>query len=288
MNMKRRIIPLLAGIFWSSAVITLLFMLSVCHLMTDYTHWFFALGLMSEELSSEEYAEIIRRDLSGTVADHIDGRETESNRDILTDADLTWLNTRRQHVSAMRKAALGLGVACLAVLVCWIIRYCRTTGKATAFIGKGRYRSYLFVLFVIWLFAGSLVALILSIAAFCWIRATKGPAIPHDDAYAWIGVGCFCTVVIHRVVMTLIRDLHVMQPFPVFSAWLPIDGGVLQKLITPAGIRYMERELTLPYDLRVCQVFLVIAAIFLISGLVTTWLGKRKAKAALQVKQAQD
>ena len=287
MTMKRKIVSLLAGILWSSVVIALLFMFSVCRLMTDDIHWFFALGLKSEELSSEEYVDIIERDLSVTVAECIDGRRIESNRDLLTDTDMEWLNTRKQHVSVMRKTSLGLGIGCLAVLVCWIVQYCRTTGKAAASDRKGRYKSYLFVLFVIWLFSGSLIALTLSIAAFCWIRANKGSPITHDDAYAWIGVGCFCTVVIHRVVAALILDLHVIQPIHVFSSWLPINGGMLQKLITPYSVRYMENEFALLYEWRVREVCLSIAAIFLVSGLIMTWLGKRKAKAALRAIKAQ-
>lgn len=286
-TMKRKIVSLLAGILWSSAVIALLFMFSVCRLMTDDIHWFFALGLKSEELSSEEYVDIIERDLSVTVAECIDGHGIESNRDLLTDTDTEWLNTRKQHVSVMRKTSLGLGIGCLAVLVCWIVQYCRIQGKVNVTNRKGRYKSYLFVLFVIWLFSGSLLALTLSIVAFCWIRANKGSLIPHDDAYSWIGAGCFCTVVIYRVAATLILDLHVIQPIHVFSSWLPINGGMLQKLITPSSIRYMENELALPYDLRVRDAFLAISAIFLVSGLIMTWLGKRKAKAAFLAKQAQ-
>ncbi len=282
--MKKRIVPLLAGILWSSTVIALVFMLSVCHLMTDNARWFFAL-VISEGLSAEDDEDIAQGRISNAIAGFIDGREMEDTNALFTDTDMQWLNTRRQHVSVMRKAALGLSAGCLAVLIYWIIRYCLTAGKAAAANGKCRYKSYLFALFAIWLFSGSGLALILSIAAFCCVRASQSSAIPYDDSYAWIGIGCFCTIAIHCIVATLIDDLQIIQPFPIFSSWLPVDSGLLHILITQNSVSYMEGEFMLRYDLRIRTVFLGIAVIFLASGLIVTLLGKRKAKATVRARK---
>ena len=276
--MKHKTPAFLSGLLWTCVLFAMLFAFTVCRTETSDVSWSSVLlHGMTKETSPDDFAELMNSGLDKAIAEIIDGRETDGNDGIFTEQDLQWLGVRRHRAAAARIIAIVLSVLCAVVFVLWILLFYRML-KADPRNGTHRNKSWLFILYVIWCIADFVPALILSIAAVCWVAANRESNLPRDDSFAHVGAGCLSATAVFRACFALVGSL------PVFGILLPVGNtqneSLLCRMITPSGIAYMEQEFTKSFDMNVRLALLACAAAVLLTGSVLSGIISRSSQSS--------